>query len=144
MRGSRVPNPVRLAVLALFGGAAALFAAPVLAADPNTAAVGPPTPLFTPSSPTPATAAPPRPMHSAAIASPGKHPATPVRRIPLDGKPLIPPAVLPAKLGPPPEPRPALSLETDLEPLPPAGSTPQQPIGATGAAAPQAAKPPSS
>jgi hypothetical protein len=39
-----------------------------------------------------------------------------MQRIPLDGKPLIPPAAVPAKLDPPPDPRPALPLETDLQP----------------------------
>ncbi len=136
MEGSQLSNPVRhLALALLAGAAAALFAVPVPAADPaaSGAAVGPPTPLFTPSPPPAGSSrAQVQPMH-AAVAAPGKHPATPVQRIPLDAKPLIPPAAAPAKLGPPPEPRPALSLETDLEPLAPATS----PL-------PPAAKPPSS
>lgn len=136
MRGSRRSNPERLLASALIGGAAAamLFAGPVLAADP---AVGPPTPLFTPSP-----AAPAQPVHSAAVASPGRHPTAAVQRIPLDPRPLIPPAATPAKLAPPPEPRPALSLETDLEPLAPAAGTASSQPDAGGT--PPPAKPPSS
>ena len=132
MDGSQLSNPVTRLALALLGGvaAAALSIAPVVAADPS--AVGPPTPLFTPSPPAAASVPAAPPVRSAAIASPGKHPATPVQRIPLDPKPIIPPAAMPAKLGPAPEPRPALSLETDLEPL------------ATAPSPPQAGKPPSS
>jgi hypothetical protein len=58
-----------------------------------------------------------------------------VRRIPLDGKPLIPPAPPAVKLEPPPAPRPALSLETDLQPLSP---SPASPVGASNPAAPKA------
>lgn len=143
MRGWLVSGRTRR--LALLGGAGAvmLLAAPALAADPaSTTAVGPPTPLFSPSP----QAAPPAPqsMRSAAAASPGKHPAPPVQRIPLDTKALIPPAAPPAKLGPPPlDPHPALSLETGLEPFTPAPPTPSQ-SGTTDATAPPAVKPPSS
>jgi hypothetical protein len=122
MEGSRLSNPVKRLVLALLGGAGAvtLLVAPILAADPapSGTSVGPPTPLFTPSSPAGSSGAA-TPATHAAVASPGKHPATPVQRVPLDAKALIPPAAVPAKLGPAPEPRPALSLETDLEPLGP-------------------------
>jgi hypothetical protein len=125
MEGSHLSNPVKRLAFALPCGAAAamLFVAPALAADPapSSTSVGPPTPLFTPSAPPSSSATPALSTH-AAVASPGKHPAAPVQRIPLDGKPLIPPAAVPAKLGAAPEPRPALSLETDLEPLAPAPS----------------------
>lgn len=126
---------MRLTLALLAGTGAALFAPPVDAAD-LAAPVGPPTPLFSPSSPVAAPVSAPHPVHNVPVASPGRHPAAPVQRVPLDAKPLIPPAALPARLGPPPEPRPALSLETDLEPL---GAAP--PSGAP-AAAPT--KPPSS
>jgi hypothetical protein len=152
MRGSPISNPVRRLVPALLGGvgAAMLLAAPALAADPTPPAnIGPPTSLL-PASPPPSGASFAKaplattPAHNPAAApSPGKHTAASVQRIPLDAKPLIPPAAVPAKLGPPPDPRPALSLETDLEPLGSAGAAPSQP-GPSGAAAAPAAKPPSS
>lgn len=140
MEGSRLSNPVKRLALTLLcaAGVAMLLVAPVWAADaaPVDANVGPPTPLFTPSPPTggPSTAQAPA-MH-AAVASPGKHAVIPVQRMPLDAKALIPPAAVPAKLGLAPEPLPALSLETDLEPL---GPTPS-PASRT----PPADKPPSS
>lgn len=138
MRGSHLSNPMICLALALLG-ATALGVVPAMAAD----AVGPPTSLL-PSSP-PATApAAPQPQRSvASVASPGRHPAVPVQRAPLDGKLLIPPAPLPVRLGPPPEPRPALPLETDLQPLAPATPATSQP-SAAGKASPPAAKPPSS
>ncbi|HWB52528.1 MAG TPA: hypothetical protein VG651_25715 [Stellaceae bacterium] len=90
-------------------------------------AVGQPIVLF----PRDPSAAPPGESvrHTGAAAMPARHPITPmhpvvpVQRKPLDGRPLIPPAAVPAKLGPPPAPRPALSLETDLRPLTPAPAT---------------------
>jgi hypothetical protein len=137
MRGSHPLNPVLYLALALLG-AAAFAVTPAAAAD----AVGPPTSLLPPSLPT--TAAAPQPQRSvASVASPGKRAALPVQRAPLDGRPLIPPAALPAKLGPPPEPRPALPLETDLQPLAPASSATPEP-GAAGEAPSTAAKPPAS
>ncbi|HTW54440.1 MAG TPA: hypothetical protein VME45_21305 [Stellaceae bacterium] len=152
MRGSPISNPVRRPVPALLGGVGAvmLLAAPLLAADPApSASIGPPTPLL-PVSPPPSGAsfatAPfvTTPAHIPAPApSPGKHAGPPVQRIPLDAKPLIPPAAVPAKLGPPPDPRSALSLETDLEPLGPAAAVSPQP-GPAGGAAPPAANPSSS
>jgi hypothetical protein len=59
-----------------------------------------------------------------------------VQRTPLDAKALIPPAAMPAKLGSAPEPRPALSLETDLQSL--------GPVPSSASPTPPAAKPPSS
>lgn len=159
MRGSRVPNPITCLALALFGGmgAMALAAAPATAADPApaVASVGPPTSLLpsgpmtsAPPSGTPfaTTSFAPTPARSAAVvASPGRHLATPVQRAPLEAKPLIPPAPLPAKLGPPPPPRSALSLETDLQPLSPVSSATPQPAAAGDAApSPPSTKPPSS
>lgn len=143
MRVARAAKTVTRLASATLGGAAAalLLGASVDAADPVTMAVGPPTPLFSPSSPTPSPQPKPQPAHSAAVASPGRHPAVPVQRIPLDAKPLIPPAASPAKLGPPPEPQPALSLETDLEPLAPTATAPSQPGATPPAPIP---KPPSS
>jgi hypothetical protein len=148
MRGSLISNPVGSLAPALLGGVGAtiLLATSVLAADQSAgpASVGPPVQLVPPSTPHSVPAATPKPAaHAAAVASPGKHLAAPVERIPLDGQALIPPAALPAKLGPPPDPRPALSLETDLQSPAPAGASPSQ-SGAAGAAAPPAAKPPSS
>ena len=141
MEGSRLPKPVERSTLhaAAIFGVAAVIAVPAGAADVDSASgtVGPPTVLFSPASP-PAT---PQPVRSAAATAPPavKRPtASAVHTIPVEAKPLIPPAPLPAKLGPPPEPRPALSLETDLQPLGPAPQTPD------GAASPAAAKPPSS
>ncbi|HVH79699.1 MAG TPA: hypothetical protein VM782_09940 [Stellaceae bacterium] len=76
--------------------------------------------LFSPSAPSPTPI-----VHHAATAAPGapiKRPVPPVQRIPLDGsKPLIPPAS--AKLGPPPDPRPALPLDIGLQQLSPAAET---------------------
>ena len=139
MDGSRRSNTGKRLALALLGGAgvAVPLLAPVLAADPAPpgASVGPPTPLFTPSPPASSSAAA-TPAKHAAVGSPGKHPVTPVQKAPLDAKALIPPAAMPAKLGPAPEPRPALSLETDLQPL---GSAPSP-----ASPSPPADKPPSS
>jgi hypothetical protein len=149
MRGSPISNPVRRLVPALLGavGGAMLVASPAQAADATPpASVGPPTPLL----PTPPpnsgalfATAPFATAHSAPAPPPGKHAAAVAQRIPLDAKPLIPPAVVPAKLDPPPASRPALSLETNLEPLGTAGSAPSQPA-LPGAEATPAAKPPSS
>lgn len=153
MRGSPISNPIRRLVPALLGcvGAAMLFAASATAADPVPAAsIGPPTPLLPASPPPKGTSVATAPITTkpavhppAATPSPAKHAAAPPQRIPLDTKPLIPPAAVPVKLGPPPDPRPALSLETDLEPLGPASASPSQP-GSSGEAASPAAKPPSS
>jgi hypothetical protein len=159
MRGSPISTPVRRLVPTLLGGVGAtmLLAVPVSAADPAPpASVGPPMSLL-PASPPPrgasfATApfAPTPARNPAAAPSPGKHAAAPAQRIPLDAKPLIPPtaplippAAVTAKLSPPPDSRTALSLETDLEPIGPAAAMPSQP-GLPGAAAPAAAKSPSS
>ena len=127
MRGSRVLAPKMLSAAAVAAGALFLAGA-ANAADYNPAApaLGKPVVLFSPSPVASSTPTAPRAPVAAA-----RRPAAPVQRIPLDGKPLIPPATLPARLGPPPEPQPALSLETDLLPvaapaprLPPAGTTP--------------------
>jgi hypothetical protein len=119
MKGSRIPNPVKHLALAPLDGAAAMG----LAADPaqSGASIGPAIPLSTPAAAvnsSPAAAAPPQ----VAVASPGRHSAAPVRRIPRDAKPLIPPAAMPGKLRSVSEPRPALSPQTDLEALSPASS----------------------
>jgi hypothetical protein len=82
---------------------AALAGHPALAADPSPAPLGPPVVLF---SHEPPIVVPPRP------AEPMKRAA---RTVPVQAKPLIPPA--PAPLGPPPAPRPALPLETGLQPV---------------------------
>lgn len=119
MKGSRISNPVKHLALAPLDGAAAMG----LAADSaqSGASIGPPLPLSAPSAAAnlrPAAAAPTQ----VAVVSPGRHSAAPVRPIPLDAKPLIPPAAKPGKLSSVPEPRPALSLETDLEALSPSSS----------------------
>ena len=129
MRGSRILAPKVLSAALVVAGALSLAAAaPAADYDPAAPAPGKPVVLFSPGA-----TAPPTPAASRAsvAAAPARRPAVPVQRIPLDGKPLIPPATLPARLGPPPEPQPALSLETDLLPvaapvprLPPAGTTP--------------------
>jgi len=159
MEGSRISNPAKLLSIVLFGClGAAMMAVCARAAEPDSAAVGAPTPLFTPApttptgsagpttptSPAPPSAAASPPARKTTAASPGRHPATPVQRAPLDARPLIPPASLPARISPPPEPRPALPLETDLQPTTPPGASAPQAPGAAGDAAPAAAKPPSS
>lgn len=128
MRGSRILAPKMLSAAVVAVGVLCLAVA-ANAADYNPAApaLGKPVVLFSPGAAAPSTPAP----HNPAAAAPARRPVAAVQRIPLDGKPLIPPATLPARLGPPPEPQPALSLETDLLPvaapaprLPPAGTTP--------------------
>ena len=146
MRGSRLPNPIgRLARvarrgrrIALLGGAcaAAVAPGPVRAADPPPAIVG--KPMFTPSTPRAATQPPRGGFISTAVKQPA---ASLLPDKPTETKPLIPPAPLPVKLGPPPEPRPALSLDTRLQPLtpPPQASSPASSAGET---TPSAGKPP--
>ena len=133
MRGSRISNPMAAVAVALAGLLAPALA--VRAADiDQPPALGQPIVLFSPE--TPAAALPGAvngPGPGAPI--PAKRRATPVRRIPLDGKPLIPPAPPAVKLDPPPTPRPALSLETDLQPLAPSAAPP---AGASNPAAPKA------
>jgi hypothetical protein len=137
-------------MLALLGGAgAALLTALPASADPvGPPNVGPPTPLVAPAPPpapqppahtTPAAAA--QSAHSAPVGQPAKHAAASPQRIPLDTKPIIPPATATAKPSPPPEPRPALPLETGLQPI---GEPRSQPPGAADAAPPPNPKPPSS
>jgi hypothetical protein len=138
MRGSRIPNPVIVGATVI--AATLLPAVSVRAADfdPTTPTLGQPVVLFSPNTPATTTAA-----RSPAPAAPAKRPVVPVQRIPLDGKPLIPPAAVPAKLGPPPDPQPALSLETDLQPDGPAVPTSGPPAPLTNPAAqPPAAKSP--
>jgi hypothetical protein len=137
MRGSRISNPTITATTAvtLVGLLAPVLA--VRAADiDQPPAPGQPIVLFSPDTPTPANSGLAR---GATVTAPAKRLGTPVQRIPLDGKPLIPPAPAPAplgaKLGPPPAPRPALSLETDLQPL---TIPPTPPAGASNPAAPKA------
>ncbi|HXC30078.1 MAG TPA: hypothetical protein VNV38_19140 [Stellaceae bacterium] len=152
MRGSSIPGPVRCLMLALLGGAgAALLAALPASADPaGLPSVGSPTPLVTPAPPPapqpPAHATPAattQPAHGTPAAQPAKRTAAAPQRIPLDTKPIIPPAPATAKLSPPPEPRPALPLETALQPV--GGAEPRsQPPGASDAVPPPNPKPPSS
>jgi hypothetical protein len=144
MEGSRT-NPVKrpegrhradkyaACVLAAGACVAMALAAPARAADatPTPLAVGQPTALFSPGSTGEAAA----PSHQAA--APAKRATAATHPTPVKTQPLIPPVAAP-KLGPPPDPRPALSLETDLQPLvPPA---PQPPPA--NAAAPPAVKRP--
>jgi hypothetical protein len=125
MRGSRIPNPVIVAtmVAAMLLPALSLRAADY---DPAAPTLGPPIVLFSPSAPVTTPAA-----RNPAPAAPAKRPVTPVQRIPLDGQPLIPPATMPAKLGPPPDPQSALSLETDLQPVDPAAPASGSPAPST-------------
>ena len=126
MPGSHLSNPVMIKAAAVLAVAALIYVAPAHAAElAGPPAFGQPTVLFPPSPP-------PRTLSSA----PAKRPVAAVQKIPLDGKPLIPPA---AKLSPPPDPRPALSLETDLQPVAPTAPASPAP-SASGAPAP-AAKP---
>jgi hypothetical protein len=147
MRGSRLPNPAgcpaRFAwrsrrIIVLSGACAAAVVAGPARADPPPAMIGKPTALFAPSTPGAAPQTPSAGFVSTAVKLP---PAVPFPNKPAATKPLIPPAPLPAKLGPPPEPRPALSLDTRLQPLAPPSqaSSPASPAGET---APSAGKPP--
>jgi hypothetical protein len=133
MRGSRISNPTIMAATAV---ALVAMLAPVLAARAadidQPPAPGQPIILFSLDTPAPT---PQGFARSAGAVAPTRRPSTPVQRIPLDGKPLIPPAPPAAKLGPPPAPRPALSLETDLQPL---TTPPAPPAGASNPAAPKA------
>lgn len=139
MRGSRVTDPINYSMVALLGGiVAACSTLNALAAD---GAVGPPTSLLQPTAAPapPVAAASPLPRSAVSVPSPGKHPTMSVSRAPLVDKPLIPPATIPAKLGPPPEPHAALPLETDLQPL---GTSPAPGQTESGdQASPPAAKP---
>jgi hypothetical protein len=137
MRGSRISNPTITATAAVTLVGLLVPVLAVRAADiDQPPALGQPVVLFSPDTPTPASSGL---GHSVGSTAPTKRPGTPVRGIPLDGKPLIPPAPAPAplgaKLGPPPAPRPALSLETDLQPL---TTPPTPPAGASNPAAPKA------
>jgi len=140
MGGSRIPDPIgdvgRYPMPRVIGhgggftlfcmGAALLLAGPARAADAN---------LVAPTLGQPVILALPSPF-AEPIPAPSVRPAasaTPVKR----SKPLIPPtSPVPAKLGPPPDPRPPLPLEIDLQPV---AASPQSP--STGTAAPQTAKP---
>jgi hypothetical protein len=137
MRGSRIPNPV---IVATMVAAMLLPALSVRAADYDPAAptLGKPVVLFSPNAPAPSMPA----VRNSAPAAPAKRPVTPVQRIPLDGQPLIPPATMPAKLGPPPDPQSALSLETDLQPVDPAAPASGSPAPSTNPAPPAAKSPP--
>jgi hypothetical protein len=114
----------------LLVGTMLLLAPPAQAADAP-ASLGPPVVLFSPASP----AATQAPIRSAAETAPARRPIA-VHTAPIEAKPLIPPAPLPTRLSPPPEPRPALSLETDLQPL-----TATPPTPPAGEASPPVAKP---
>ena len=136
MRGSRISNPIITVTTAVALAGWLLPVFPVHAADIDQPAVpGQPVVLFSPDSPAPTNSGLPL---GVGVTTPTKQRSTPVKRVPIDGKPLIPPAPPAAKLGPPPAPRPALSLETDLQPL----TTPPAPPA--GASNPAAAKAPSS
>jgi hypothetical protein len=131
MRGSRISNPTISATtaVALVGLLVPVLAARAADID-QPPAPGQPIILFSLDTPGPT----PQGFARSGVA-PTKRPSTSVQRIPLDGKPLIPPAPLAAKLGPPPASRPALSLETDLQPL---TTPPAPPAGASNPAAPKA------
>jgi hypothetical protein len=133
MRGSRISNPTITATTAvtLVGLLVPVLAVRAAEID-QPPAPGQPIVLFSPDTRAPTNASLGR---GAGSTAPTKRPGTPVQRIPLDGKPLIPPAPPTAKLGPPPAPRPALSLETDLQPL---TTPPTPPAGASNPAAPKA------
>jgi len=140
MRGSRIPNPITDSGVALLVGvclAIALVGA-VRAADldPGPGTLGQPVVLFSPAPPDAITS---KPVRGLAAAPVKRQAATPVHAAPIQAKPLIPPAPPPVKLGPPPDSRPALSLETDLRPLGPAKATPP-----ASDAAPTPVKPPAS
>jgi hypothetical protein len=141
MEGSRVPDPIlssrnnlapriaeRSQVMGLLGitSVAIMLAVPVQTrADTfEGAPLGQPIILFSPSG-----AAAGSPSARKPVVTPDKRPAA------AQKAPLIPP-VTSAKLGPPPAVRPALPLETDLQPLSPPPDTP-----GAGQAAPAAAKP---
>jgi hypothetical protein len=109
-------RPMRVVVSALLGGAALAFAVPAAAEDTNSAQPGATevAPAVPAASPQPA----PKIVPSAAAA---KRPAAaPVHPASVQATAVIPPAPVPSKFSPPPDPRPALSLETDLQPLAPA------------------------
>lgn len=150
MRGLPIPDTVRHRMLALLGGAGAtlLAALPVQADPARPPNAGPPTALVTPSPPptpqppahtTPAAAA--QSAHGTPAGQPAKHAAALPQRIPLDTKPIIPPAPATAKPSPPPDPRPALPLETGLQPI---GGAQSPPPGAADPAPPPNPKPSSS
>jgi hypothetical protein len=114
MGGSR-RNPAITAAIAAI--ASLPLAEPARAADlDQPAAPGQPIVLFSPNAPA---ATPPGFVRDAAATTPAKRPAAQPQRTLPGARPLIPPAAPTAKLGPPPAPRAALSLETDLLPLAP-------------------------
>lgn len=116
MRGPRILIPGVTAAAASVA-AAMLPALTARAADfDQSPALGQPVVLFSRDAPA---ATPTGFVRGAAATASTRRPAVPVQRKPLDAKPLIPPAPVVAKLAPPPPPRPALSLETDLQPLSP-------------------------
>jgi hypothetical protein len=99
----------------------------VLAADPIS--LIPPATLAPAATP-PATPPPAATPSPAAANPPAQKVPAAVKRTPppahIQAQPLIPPAPVPDQLGPPPQPRGSLSIETDLLPLgaPPAASPP--------------------
>jgi len=113
---------------AAIGIGAIAFTTAASAADPGGTppAPGKPIVLFSPDT----SAHLARPHRHPVASARAKHSVAPVERIPLDAQSVIPPSTAGPPLGPPPEPRPALSLETDLQPLtapappslPPAGT----------------------
>jgi hypothetical protein len=125
-RSAALSAGVAAAVVLALGGTA-------LAADvniPDPATVGTPIVLFSPATPP----APVMPMRNMAATAPVKQPAA--RAVPAT--PLIPPAPVPAKLGPPPAARPALPIETELQPLASPSDAPPDAVG------PATNKPPAS
>jgi hypothetical protein len=142
MMGSRKPRSIRdLWPRATRGGSVVLLAGlawgsgPALAADADIsdpAAVGNPIVLFQPS----VAPAPVKPQRNAVTALPAR-PGAAAARAGVVTRQLIPPAPVPVNLGPPPAPRPALPIETGLQPLGPSPQAPQS--GTPGLAA---AKPP--
>jgi hypothetical protein len=109
------------ALLGLAWHSTAHAADPAPAIDP--AKLGPPMLVMSPPLPptkAPRPAPPSPPAKKIAAARPAPPPAKrSTAAAPVPGQPLIPPAVLPAKLDPPPKPRPSLPLQIELQPLNP-------------------------
>jgi hypothetical protein len=126
MANSRIPSG---AAVAIIGASLALGALLVERAEAKpapkppiilAAAAIPPAPVANPS--TIIAILPAQPAAVAKHTPPPAHPQT---------RPLIPPATLPGQLGPPPQPRESLPIETELLPLgaPPASTPPKPPAG---------------
>jgi hypothetical protein len=136
MANSRIPSG---AAVAIIGASLALGALLVERAEAKPASTPPIILAAGPVPPIPHAAIPPAlvanpptitailPAQPTAVA---KH-APPLAPAHPQTRPLIPPATLPGQLGPPPQPREPLPIETELLPLgsPPASTPPKQPAG---------------